>query len=95
MAIRGRVEASRERQRQRCAGSQTSKADVRKPKMDAMSVVCNADVRVAEIRQFCRLRGGRGEGEPDAGGDGADESVSPGLLSRAQTRADRRGPGGV
>src|SRR5512142_1114217 len=49
-AIRARVEAARERQRQRFAGSQKAKSEM-------MSVVCNADMRVAEIRQFCKLDG--------------------------------------
>ncbi len=44
-AIRARVEAARERQRQRF-----SMADI-------STIVCNADMRVTEIRQFCKLDG--------------------------------------
>ena len=39
-AIRARVQAARQRQRERFAGT---------------TLVCNADMRVAEIRKFCKL----------------------------------------
>jgi magnesium chelatase family protein len=39
-AIRERVETARQRQRERFAGT---------------TMVCNADMRVAEIRKFCKL----------------------------------------
>ena len=38
--IRARVEAARQRQRERFAGT---------------SITCNADMRVAEVRKFCKL----------------------------------------
>jgi magnesium chelatase family protein len=41
--IRQRVQAARDIQRQRFAD------------VDSLSIVCNADMRVAEIRQFCKL----------------------------------------
>jgi len=41
--IRQRVQVARDIQRQRFA------------KVDSTSIVCNADMRVAEIRQFCKL----------------------------------------
>ena len=41
--IRQRVQAARDIQRQRFA------------KVDSSNLVCNADMRVAEIRQFCKL----------------------------------------
>jgi magnesium chelatase family protein len=42
--IRGRVQAARNVQNKRFAGSETS------------DIVCNADMRVGEIRQFCKLQ---------------------------------------
>jgi magnesium chelatase family protein len=48
-AIRARVEATRERQRQRFSP------------MHGSDIVCDADMRVAEIRQYCKL---------DAAGEG-------------------------
>lgn len=57
-AIRERVEAARERQRQRFAAGQVAKRS--SSKMDALNVGCNADMRVGEVRQFCKL-GGAGE----------------------------------
>ncbi len=48
-AIRARVEAARERQRQRLSN------------LNSSNIVCNADLRVAEVRQFCKLEGA-GEG---------------------------------
>ena len=62
--IRSRVEAARERQRQRFSADGASDGkSPRSPrkKSDALSVVCNADMRVAEVRQFCKL---------DAAGEG-------------------------
>ena len=44
MAIRGRVQAAREIQRKRFSGNNLT------------DIVCNADMRVGEIRQFCRLQ---------------------------------------
>jgi magnesium chelatase family protein len=44
-AIQVRVEAARERQRQRFSN------------LHASNIVCNADIRVAEIRQYCKLDG--------------------------------------
>ena len=54
-AIQARVEAARERQRQRFASGQTSRRPT--SKFDALNVVCNADMRVGEVRQFCKLDG--------------------------------------
>ncbi len=59
-AIRGRVEAARELQRRRFAASQQSDSRTshsEKSRVGLLSIVCNADMRVAEIRQFCKLDG--------------------------------------
>ena len=61
-AIRTRVEAARERQRQRFAAGQVVNAAKvgagrAASKFDALNVVCTADMRVGEIRQFCKLDG--------------------------------------
>jgi magnesium chelatase family protein len=40
-AIRARVQAARQRQLERFAGT---------------NIICNADMRVAEVRQFCPVR---------------------------------------
>ena len=58
--IRGRVEAARGRQRQRFSDGKEPdgrSSDSRRAKFDALKVICNADMRVAEIRQFCKLDG--------------------------------------
>jgi magnesium chelatase family protein len=55
--IRCRVEAARERQRRRFAAGQTSNVKYPTSKVDALNVVCNADMRVGEVRQFCKLDG--------------------------------------
>jgi magnesium chelatase family protein len=47
--IRERVEAARERQRQRFAGLE------RPENSKIASIVCNADMRIGEIRLFCKL----------------------------------------
>ncbi len=46
-AIRARVEAARQRQRARFAARDAAK--------NAVSIACNADMRPAEVRQFCGL----------------------------------------
>ncbi len=51
--IRGRVEAARDIQRRRFCGSQRDER--RGPKSEALSVACNADMRVGEVRRFCKL----------------------------------------
>jgi magnesium chelatase family protein len=64
-AIRKRVEAARELQRRRFSDGKESNSrdllskssDSRRTKIDSSSVVCNADMRVGEIRQFCKLDG--------------------------------------
>jgi magnesium chelatase family protein len=59
-AIQARVEQARELQRRRFAGGQQSdsrSSHSDKGKASLLSVVCNADMRVAEIRQFCKLDG--------------------------------------
>jgi len=48
-AIRQRVQASRDIQRHRFYSSSTMS------KVNSGGIICNADMRVAEIRQFCRL----------------------------------------
>ncbi len=58
--IRGRVEAARQRQRERFSNGRESgvgnrNSNSRKSNIDSLSIVCNADMRVAEIRQFCKL----------------------------------------
>ncbi len=56
--IRGRVEAARGRQRQRFSKDNESSSrsfTSRRSRFDALSIVCNADMRVGEIRQFCKL----------------------------------------
>ena len=42
-SIRGRVQAARDKQSQRFANNESG-------------IICNADMRVGEIRQFCRLQ---------------------------------------
>ncbi len=62
-AIRARVERARELQRRRFSDGKASdgrdllgkSSDSRRAKSDALKVVCNADMRVAEVRQFCKL----------------------------------------
>ncbi len=59
-AIQQRVERARELQRRRFSASQQSESrpsHSEKSKVGALSVVCNADMRVAEVRQFCKLDG--------------------------------------
>lgn len=61
--IRARVERARELQRRRFAtesdnhSSNSRSLDSAKAKFEAGSIVCNADMRVAEIRQYCKLDG--------------------------------------
>ena len=45
--VQARVEATRERQRERFANEQKNKG--------ANSIACNADMRPAEVRDFCQL----------------------------------------
>ena len=56
-AIRARVEAARERQGQRFTAGQTPAAKRPTSKLDALNIICNADMRVAEVRQYCKLDG--------------------------------------
>ena len=49
-AIRKRVQSARDRQTARFANPDSKKA-----KHESMHVISNADMRVAEIRQFCKL----------------------------------------
>jgi magnesium chelatase family protein len=56
--IRGRVEAARRRQRERFAGLQWQGARRRRGEAQSSDpgwLTCNADMRVAEVRQFCKL----------------------------------------
>jgi magnesium chelatase family protein len=55
--IRQRVEAARQRQRQRFDGIEGPDADRGRPGGKPGSVLTNADMRVAEIRQHCKLDG--------------------------------------
>ena len=62
--IRQRVEKAREIQRKRFATGERSNVDPdkggaggRKSKFDALNALCNADMRVGEVRQFCKLDG--------------------------------------
>ncbi len=50
-----RVEAAREIQRHRFTDGQPGGG--RKTRTAALDIVCNADMRMAEIRQFCKLDG--------------------------------------
>ncbi len=51
-AIRCRVEAARQRQRERFEGVRRLQSSLSN---SADSLLCNADMRVGEIRQFCKL----------------------------------------
>src|SRR5512142_966282 len=54
--IQARVEQARELQRRRFAqGSDSRSSDSGKARRGLTDIVCNADMRVAEIRQFCKL----------------------------------------
>lgn len=58
--IRERVEGARQRQRERFGGNRESKIESREPgrrisNIDPSSIVCNADMRVGEVRLFCKL----------------------------------------
>ncbi len=54
-AIRSQAEVARERQRQRFANGQI--AERRMSKFDAGYIVCNTEMRIAEIGQFCKSDG--------------------------------------
>ncbi len=55
-AIQSRVERARELQRRRFAKESDSRSsDSGKAKHASMDLVCNADMRVGEVRQFCKL----------------------------------------
>ncbi len=62
-AIRVRVERARELQRRRFAAESASRLSAsrssasRRAGAETLNVVCNADMRVGEIRQYCRLDG--------------------------------------
>ena len=80
-SIRARVQAARDIQNKRFSSNGSS------------DIVCNADMRVGEIRQFCKLQD---EGvalscveasEFDAGGDESNESLSACLSSHPETGA--------
>jgi len=49
-AIRKRVQSARD-----CQTARFTNPDSKKTKHESMNVVSNADMRVAEIRQFCKL----------------------------------------
>lgn len=52
-AIRQRVQAARQRQLERFSKPETS--NTRNSNIRNSDIVCNADMRVAEVRQFCKL----------------------------------------
>jgi magnesium chelatase family protein len=52
--IRCRVEGARQKQRERFSNDRNSNARKSNNELSAI-IVCNADMRVAEIRQFCKL----------------------------------------
>ncbi|HTP01162.1 MAG TPA: hypothetical protein VMJ64_07290 [Anaerolineales bacterium] len=54
-AIRSRVERARELQPKRFSDGEAKEETGKEA--GALNVVCNADMRVAEIRQFCKLDG--------------------------------------
>ena len=58
----------------------------------SMDIVCNADMRVGELRQFCRV--GR-KVRPDAGDDDAAQSLGAGLSPHSEAGADDCGSGGI
>jgi magnesium chelatase family protein len=87
-AIRARVQSARDLQNKRFSNNGSSE------------IVCNADMRVGEIRQFCRLQE---EGVAlsrvevsafDAGSDDAVESIGACLSSRLEVISHDCGPGG-
>ena len=58
--IRGRVQAARQKQRERItegreSGVGNSNSGSRKSSVGLMDIVCNADMRVGEVRQYCKL----------------------------------------
>ncbi len=61
--IRARVESARERQRTRFDESRESRVENRRTTHESRfssldsRIVCNADMRIAEIRQYCKLDG--------------------------------------
>jgi hypothetical protein len=68
------------------------------------SIVCNADMRVGEIRQFCKLQDEGGAlttvgsvevSATDAGGDEPDAVIGAGLSSHLETSENDGGSGGV
>jgi len=59
--IRAWVEAGRQGQRERFSN------------IKSLNVIANADMRMGEVRLFCRLRSGRRRGKLDTGCDGTDE----------------------
>ena len=79
-STRARVQAARDIQRHRFSNNGSS------------DIVCNADMRVGEIRQFCQLQA-EGSG-PYAGGDDATQFVGARLSPHPETGANNRGSGG-
>jgi magnesium chelatase family protein len=53
--IQQRVEAARKKQRERFSNDHGAGVGSRKLNVGSMDIVCNADMRVGEIRQFCKL----------------------------------------
>jgi magnesium chelatase family protein len=84
--IRQRVQAARDIQRNRFANP-----DSRTSKVQTSNVICNSDMRVAEIRQFCKLDEA---GESLVRAAMADELIRSRLSSRTQVSAHDCGLGG-
>ena len=84
-------------------GAGASRKNARFSKIESSKIVANADMRVGEIRQFCRLQDegaalSRVEAsEPDAGGDDATQPVGACLSLHAKREAGSHdcGPGGL
>jgi magnesium chelatase family protein len=53
--VQARVEAARERQRQRFANGQGGKSANDQMRKSPQRIACNADMRPAQIRQYCQL----------------------------------------
>ncbi len=62
-SIRARVQAARDIQRNRFTNSQSTNHQ-------STDLICNADMRVGEIRQFCRIRTGERLRFPSRANDG-------------------------
>ncbi len=80
-SIRQRVQAARDIQNKRFSNG------------EAKDVVCNADMRVGEVRQFCSLKAPARRSEFDASGDESTQFISACLSSHPQVIPHHRGFG--